>query len=428
MPPAPGQIVVGIGFTLARDGRRVERQRHAGAAARSAICPCSACSPGRWPSGALIDALVALVFAGPPVIDARLGYWAGLLYLALAASVLTFSLYYPVVRKIGPAKAAYSSVLVPIIAMGFSTALEGYRWTPTDHRRRAPGARRNGRRAEPQPLGCAGARRRLKPAAMADIRTSTARRHSRSPALARPMSRSAARIIARPTGWCRRSALDFDLDPERTRVRATLSVERNGDHDRPLRLDGDELEAARRSRSTAQTADWRMDGPQLVIDIAGDRATVETEVEIDPAANTKLMGLYASGGMLCTQCEAEGFRRITFFPDRPDVLSQISRADGRRRRQLSRSCCRTATASRRARRRTAATGPSGRTRSPSPAICSRWSPATSQANRDSFTTMSGRKVDLAIWVREADLPKTAARDGQPEAGDGVGREGLRPRI
>src|SRR5690606_40894055 len=43
--------------------------------------------------------------------------------------------------------------------------------------------------------------------------------------------------------------------------------------------------------------------------------------QIDPAANSQLMGLYASNGMLCTQCEAEGFRRITFFPDRPDVLS-----------------------------------------------------------------------------------------------------------
>ena len=51
-----------------------------------------------------------------------------------------------------------------------------------------------------------------------------------------------------------------------------------------------------------------------------------------------------------------------------------------------------------------------------------------QANRDSFTTMSGRKVDLAIWVREADLPKTEPRDGQPQARHGVGREGLRPRI
>ena len=79
--------------------------------------------------GALIDAVFAWVVSGPPVLDARPGYWAGLLYLGCIASALAFSLYFPVVRKIGPAKAAYSSVLVPIIAMGFSTVLEGYRWT-----------------------------------------------------------------------------------------------------------------------------------------------------------------------------------------------------------------------------------------------------------------------------------------------------------
>ena len=79
--------------------------------------------------GTLMDALFALTLAGPPVFDNRPGYWLGLVYLAIPASVLTFSLYYPVVRKIGPAKAAYSSVLVPIIAMGFSTWLEDYRWT-----------------------------------------------------------------------------------------------------------------------------------------------------------------------------------------------------------------------------------------------------------------------------------------------------------
>jgi drug/metabolite transporter (DMT)-like permease len=82
-------------------------------------------------AGALIDGIIAFAMTGSPVFDPRLAYWAGLLYLALAASVLTFSLYYPVVRRIGPAKAAYSSVIVPIIAMGFSTWLEGYRWTPT---------------------------------------------------------------------------------------------------------------------------------------------------------------------------------------------------------------------------------------------------------------------------------------------------------
>jgi drug/metabolite transporter (DMT)-like permease len=80
--------------------------------------------------GAVMDAAIAFTMTGPPVFDSRPGYWLGVVYLALPASVLTFSLYYPVVRKIGPAKAAYSSAIIPIIAMAFSTALEGYRWSP----------------------------------------------------------------------------------------------------------------------------------------------------------------------------------------------------------------------------------------------------------------------------------------------------------
>jgi drug/metabolite transporter (DMT)-like permease len=80
-------------------------------------------------AGALIDGIIAFAMTGPPVLDPRPSYWLGVLYLSLFASVLTFSLYYPVVRKIGPAKASYSSVIVPVIAMGFSTAFEHYRWT-----------------------------------------------------------------------------------------------------------------------------------------------------------------------------------------------------------------------------------------------------------------------------------------------------------
>ena len=79
--------------------------------------------------GALVDAVLAFTISGPPLFDSRPSYWLGLLYLALVASVLAFSLYFPVVRKIGPARAAYSSVLTPIIAMALSTAFEGYRWT-----------------------------------------------------------------------------------------------------------------------------------------------------------------------------------------------------------------------------------------------------------------------------------------------------------
>lgn len=126
-PAGRAQIAAGIGLTLAG-------MLGASAAnvmqARSEIrhLPLFALLAWSMAAGAVFDALVAFASAGPPQFDHRAVYWLGLFYLALPASVLTFSLYYPVVRKIGPAKAAYSSVLVPIIAMGFSTWIEGYRW------------------------------------------------------------------------------------------------------------------------------------------------------------------------------------------------------------------------------------------------------------------------------------------------------------
>ncbi len=67
-----------------------------------------------------------------------------------------------------------------------------------------------------------------------------------------------------------------------------------------------------------------MDGNDLVVSLEGDSHELTITTIIDPSANTALMGLFASNGMLCTQCEAEGFRRITFFPDRPDVLSSYT--------------------------------------------------------------------------------------------------------
>ena len=80
--------------------------------------------------GAVADGLIAMAVAGAPVLDTRPSYWAGLVYLAVLASALCFTLYFPVVRKIGPGRAAYSSALVPIVAMALSTLFEGYRWTP----------------------------------------------------------------------------------------------------------------------------------------------------------------------------------------------------------------------------------------------------------------------------------------------------------
>lgn len=127
--PAEGRhIVAGIGLTLV--GMLGASTANV-AQARPEIRRFPLLSLLAWSmaAGAIIDAIVALALAGAPTFDVHPTYVAGLLYLALAASVLTFSLYYPVVRKIGPGKAAYSSVIVPIIAMGFSTWLEDYRWT-----------------------------------------------------------------------------------------------------------------------------------------------------------------------------------------------------------------------------------------------------------------------------------------------------------
>lgn len=81
--------------------------------------------------GTVADGAWALVTSGPPAIDLRVGYLAGVLYLGLAASAFAFMVYYRIIREIGAARAAYSSVIIPIIAMSFSTAAEGYRWTWT---------------------------------------------------------------------------------------------------------------------------------------------------------------------------------------------------------------------------------------------------------------------------------------------------------
>lgn len=80
--------------------------------------------------GALGDASFAWITTGPPVIEATAAYVAGVLYLGVIASAVTFPLYFNIIRAVGPGQAAWSSVLIPIIAMGFSTVLEGYRWAP----------------------------------------------------------------------------------------------------------------------------------------------------------------------------------------------------------------------------------------------------------------------------------------------------------
>jgi len=121
--------------------------------------------------------------------------------------------------------------------------------------------------------------------------------------------------------------LTFDLDPAKTRVLNRMRVRRNPDvAAQPLRLDGEDLNLARVMVNGAGTS-FRMDGQQLVLEKLpeGPEAfDLEIFTTCTPAKNSKLMGLYVSQGTFFTQCEAEGFRRITYFLDRPDVMASYS--------------------------------------------------------------------------------------------------------
>ncbi|MDO9712037.1 aminopeptidase N [Paracraurococcus lichenis] len=123
--------------------------------------------------------------------------------------------------------------------------------------------------------------------------------------------------------------LDVHLDPAATEVRARLALRRNpaAAPDAPLLLDGDGLTLLEARLDGAVLAAGRLQfGPDGSLTIADPPAAglLETTVRIAPEKNTALSGLYTSGGNFYTQCEAEGFRRITFFPDRPDVMSRYT--------------------------------------------------------------------------------------------------------
>ncbi len=208
----------------------------------------------------------------------------------------------------------------------------------------------------------------------------------------------------RPPDWLiPEVALRFELDPERTRIHSTLHVRRNGDHAAPLTLDGDEL------RLVSVAVDGRPATPDvsprgLTLALDGDAATVEIVVEISPKANTALSGLYASGGNLCTQCEAEGFRRITYFVDRPDVLSRYSvrlEADATRYPVLLAN----------GEERDGGALPDGRHFAewvdpwPKPSYLFAVVAGDLGCLRDTFVTASGKTAALGIWAAEADLPR-----------------------
>ena len=127
-PTASGEVYIGIGLTLLGVlSASIANVMQATSTAKR--YPMATMLGWAMLLGATMDATFAWITTGPPVFDTRLSYVAGVLYLGIFGSAVSFPLYFSVLRKIGPAKAAYSSVIIPVLAMLLSTVFEGYRWS-----------------------------------------------------------------------------------------------------------------------------------------------------------------------------------------------------------------------------------------------------------------------------------------------------------
>ena len=197
--------------------------------------------------------------------------------------------------------------------------------------------------------------------------------------------------------------LDVRFDSKHTRVKSQLQVKRSKSTKAttPLMLDGDELTLVSVSVNGTLTEDYKVSDEHLTISNLPKAATftVEIETELSPITNTKLMGLYQSNGVYCTQCEAEGFRRITYFLDRPDVLSTYTvRLEG------DRDSCPILLSN-------GNPGRKGKLKNnrhyaiwhdPHPKPCYLFAMVAGDldVHSDKFKTASGRKVDLNIYVEK----------------------------
>ncbi|MFT3725292.1 MAG: aminopeptidase N [Hyphomonadaceae bacterium] len=198
----------------------------------------------------------------------------------------------------------------------------------------------------------------------------------------------------------------FRLDPSDTHVVSELSVRRTGDADAPLRLDGEKLtlKSIRINGQVLTDQEYAVEPEGLVIFKPGDVFTLEIETGISPETNTELSGLYISSNRFCTQCEAEGFRRITYYPDRPDVLApffvRIEAEQAKYPYLLSNG-------------NPSAGGDLGNGRHfaewtdphPKPSYLFALVGGDFDVLADDFTTFSGKPVKLSIFVEKGDAPR-----------------------
>lgn len=195
--------------------------------------------------------------------------------------------------------------------------------------------------------------------------------------------------------------LDFNLESGRALVTATTRFIKNHDGQEPLRLDGEHLDLISVKINGQPITDYLVDDKSLTIPCPGDEFTAEIVTSFDPAKNTRLEGLYMSGGNYCTQCEAEGFRTITYYPDRPDVLATFTT-----RIEADQKACPVLLSN--GNLVEEGTLDNGRHfaiwHDPFMKPCYLFALVAGDLVhiQDHFTTMSGRQVDLRIYVRAGD--------------------------
>ena len=229
--------------------------------------------------------------------------------------------------------------------------------------------------------------------------------------------------------------LRFELDPDATLVRVAAGAAAQSRAWRPRRA----AAAGRRGADPARpAAERRAAGRQPYTLDAGRQPdhprrargfTLEIETRIAPDANTELSAASTSpAATIFTQCEAEGFRRITYFPDRPDVMARFTTtivADRAPLPVLLSNGNPGATGDAAGR---AALGHAGPTRIPSPATCSRWSPATSSRCATASPPAPAAHVELAIWVRRGDEDSCGHAMRSLKTAMAWDERGVRPRI
>lgn len=207
-----------------------------------------------------------------------------------------------------------------------------------------------------------------------------------------------------PHYWIDTLDLDIDLHDSATEVVAISRVRRNGEHDEPLVLDGEQLELLAVAINGVAIEQYQQTEHSLILSQLPETFVLTIKTRINPSANTALEGLYKSGGAFCTQCEAQGFRRITYYLDRPDVLARFSTritADAHAYPYLLSNGNRVDSGELEAGRHWV----QWQDPYPKPAYLFAVVAGDFDVLTDSFTTHSGREVALEVFVDKGNLPR-----------------------